>query len=255
MLSIIDGQREAHKSDELCSLSRREVQGRPRAWSTVVTGGGRTGAPGSPGRQDPQERSALVGAEEGGPGRLCTEARRHSPSRSSVPSGGRRRADTNIASKPPSESHSCVLSPPPHFCLFRAAPAAYGGFRARGQIGAAAAGLYPSHSNTGSKPHLRQRRIPNPVREARDQILILTETSSGSQPTGSRGNSSVSFLTETLFFTGKETAPSPLKLLCFTRPPAGTAAPGPHLNPWLASSTRPYKLEPPFHSHDSFLVL
>ena len=66
MLSIIDGQREAHKSDELCSLSRREVQGRPRAWSTVVTGGGRTGAPGSPGRQDPQERSALVGAEERG---------------------------------------------------------------------------------------------------------------------------------------------------------------------------------------------
>ena len=44
------------------------------------------------------------------------------------------------------------------FCfvlLFRAAPAAYGGSRARGGIGAVAAGLRHSHSNSGSKPHLR----------------------------------------------------------------------------------------------------
>ena len=36
-----------------------------------------------------------------------------------------------------------------------AAPAAYGGSQARGPIGAVPAGLHQSHSNTGSKPHLR----------------------------------------------------------------------------------------------------
>ena len=36
-------------------------------------------------------------------------------------------------------------------CLFRAIPVAYGGSQARGQIGAGAADLYPSHSNTRSK--------------------------------------------------------------------------------------------------------
>ena len=41
------------------------------------------------------------------------------------------------------------------FCLFRAAPVAYGGSQARGQIGAVAAGLHHSHSDTGSKPHLQ----------------------------------------------------------------------------------------------------
>ena len=42
-------------------------------------------------------------------------------------------------------------------CLIRAAPTAYGSSQARGQIGAAAAGLYHSHcnSNLGSKPSLR----------------------------------------------------------------------------------------------------
>ena len=40
------------------------------------------------------------------------------------------------------------------FCL-RATPAAYGGFQARGLIGAVAAGLRQSHSNLGSKPHLQ----------------------------------------------------------------------------------------------------
>ena len=34
------------------------------------------------------------------------------------------------------------------FCLFRAASAGYGGSQARGQIGATAAGLHQSHSNT-----------------------------------------------------------------------------------------------------------
>ena len=42
------------------------------------------------------------------------------------------------------------------FLLFLwAAPAAYGGSQARGQIGAAATGLCQSHSNVGSKPRLQ----------------------------------------------------------------------------------------------------
>ena len=45
-----------------------------------------------------------------------------------------------------------------YFCLFSiswAAPMAYGGSQARGQIGAAAPGLCHSRSNSGSEPHLR----------------------------------------------------------------------------------------------------
>ncbi|WP_447305893.1 hypothetical protein, partial [Escherichia coli] len=42
--------------------------------------------------------------------------------------------------------------------LFRAALKAYGRSQARGQIGAVAAGLHHSHSNSGSKPHL----LPTP---------------------------------------------------------------------------------------------
>ena len=37
------------------------------------------------------------------------------------------------------------------FCLFRAAPAEYGGSQARGRIGAVAA----NHSNAGYEPYLR----------------------------------------------------------------------------------------------------
>ena len=40
------------------------------------------------------------------------------------------------------------------FCLFRAAPVAYGGSQARGLIGATDANLHHSHSNTKSEPHL-----------------------------------------------------------------------------------------------------
>ena len=39
--------------------------------------------------------------------------------------------------------------------LFRAAPAAYGSSQASGEIGATAAGLHHSHSNTGSRLHLQ----------------------------------------------------------------------------------------------------
>ena len=42
-----------------------------------------------------------------------------------------------------------------YYLPFRATPVAYGSFQTRGQIGAAATGLYHSHSNTGSKLHLR----------------------------------------------------------------------------------------------------
>ena len=41
------------------------------------------------------------------------------------------------------------------FCLFRAAPAAYGGSQARGLIGAIAVGLHQSYSNARSEPSLR----------------------------------------------------------------------------------------------------
>ena len=41
------------------------------------------------------------------------------------------------------------------FCLCRALRAAYRGSQARGLIGAIAAGLYQSHSNTRSEPRLR----------------------------------------------------------------------------------------------------
>ena len=41
------------------------------------------------------------------------------------------------------------------FCLFRAAPVAYGSSQARGLIRSAATGLHHSHSNAGSEPHPR----------------------------------------------------------------------------------------------------
>ena len=40
------------------------------------------------------------------------------------------------------------------FFLFRAAPETYGGSQARRQIRATATGLYHSHTNVGSEPHL-----------------------------------------------------------------------------------------------------
>ena len=60
------------------------------------------------------------------------------------------------------------------FCLFRAAPSAYGGSQARGPIGAVATDLHQSRSDARSEPHLRptpqltQHQILNPLREARD---------------------------------------------------------------------------------------
>ena len=64
--------------------------------------------------------------------------------------------------------------------FFRAVPVAYGGSQARGRrIGATTAGLYHSHSNAGSEPHLRPAPqlmatlILNPLSKGRDGTCIL----------------------------------------------------------------------------------
>ena len=51
------------------------------------------------------------------------------------------------------------------FCLFRAAPAAYGGSQSRGPTGATAAGLHHSHSSAGSEVHLQ----PSP------QLMVMPD--------------------------------------------------------------------------------
>ena len=67
------------------------------------------------------------------------------------------------------------------FFLFRAILVAYGSSQARDQIGAAAADLYHSHSNTRSEPYcdlqhsLWQNQIPDPLSEARDQMRVLMD--------------------------------------------------------------------------------
>ena len=70
------------------------------------------------------------------------------------------------------------------FCLFRAAPEAHGGSQLGGWIGAVASGLCHSHSNTGSETSVTyiyhssgQRRILNPLSEARDWTRILMDAS------------------------------------------------------------------------------
>jgi len=63
-------------------------------------------------------------------------------------------------------------------CLFfMAAPMAYGSYWARAQIGATAAGLHHSWSNTRSEPHLQTTpslwQCFNPLNEARDVTDIF----------------------------------------------------------------------------------
>ena len=60
-----------------------------------------------------------------------------------------------------------------YFFLFRAALKAYESPQPRGQIGAAAAGLHHSHSDTGSELH----RNLNPLSGARDWTNILMDSS------------------------------------------------------------------------------
>ena len=74
------------------------------------------------------------------------------------------------------------------FFFFRATPAAYGGSQARGQIGAAATGLY--HSS-------QQPQILNPLSEARDQTQIIKDTSWVLNPLSHSGNSCMSAFSAT----------------------------------------------------------
>ena len=53
-------------------------------------------------------------------------------------------------------------------------PAAYGGFQVKGQIGATAASLCHSHSNTGSKPHLWPTTQLVATPDPHGQILYVT---------------------------------------------------------------------------------
>ena len=76
-----------------------------------------------------------------------------------------------------------IILPCMVFWLFRATPAAYESFQARGPIRATVAGLRHSHSNVGSKPCLTlhhsswQCQILNPLREARDWTCVLIDAS------------------------------------------------------------------------------
>ena len=69
------------------------------------------------------------------------------------------------------------------FFSLGAAPEAYGSSQARGWIGAAAAGLYHSHSNVRSWlrlrpiPQLGHHQILNPLSEAKDKIRIFMDPS------------------------------------------------------------------------------
>ena len=64
------------------------------------------------------------------------------------------------------------------FSLFRAAPTAYGGSWAKGQIGAVAAGL--RHRNVGYEPchhNSQQCQILNPLSKARDRTCVVMDAS------------------------------------------------------------------------------
>ena len=61
------------------------------------------------------------------------------------------------------------------FLVFRATPVTYGSSLARGQVGAIPAGLHHSHTNEGSKPHVR----PTP------QLTAMPDTQPTEQGQGS----------------------------------------------------------------------
>ena len=61
------------------------------------------------------------------------------------------------------------------FCLFGAAPVAYGGSQARGPVGAVAVGLHQSHNNARSElrlgPTPQLTAMPDPYPTEQDQGL------------------------------------------------------------------------------------
>ena len=71
------------------------------------------------------------------------------------------------------------------FFLFRAIPAAHGSSQDRGQIGAVAAGLHHSHSNSNTRSELHlwlMKQFEATLIEARDGTCILMETVLGPCP-------------------------------------------------------------------------
>ena len=65
--------------------------------------------------------------------------------------------------------------------FFRAAPVAYGGSQARGQVGAVATCLHQSHSNAGSKPCLwptpQLTAMLDPLSKSGDRTCVLMDAS------------------------------------------------------------------------------
>ena len=80
-------------------------------------------------------------------------------------------------------NYTCGLHYIFFFCLFRAAPMAYGGSQARGRIRTTAAGLRDSHghSNAGSEPclqptpQLMATLDPQATERGQDQICVLMD--------------------------------------------------------------------------------
>ena len=114
--------------------------------------------------------------------------------------------------------------------LFRALPEAYGSSQARGWVGAAAAGLSHSHSNTRSESHLQPTlqltAMPDPysLSEARDWTYILIDTSWVHKPLNHNGNSLKYFNFPLVHYAAKTT---PLQRREFMHFPDGL---GPVLN-------------------------
>ena len=80
------------------------------------------------------------------------------------------------------------------YVLFRATPAAYGGFQARGQIGAVASGLHQSYSNARSELHLQPTPDPQPTERGQGSNLKPRGSYSDSFLLHHDGNSHIAFL-------------------------------------------------------------
>ena len=85
------------------------------------------------------------------------------------------------------------------FCLFRAAPVAYGSFQAGVPIKAATAGLHHSHSSARSEPHLRSTPQlmatpdPRPTEQGQGWNLCPHGYPSSLLPLSHSGNSEFQF--------------------------------------------------------------